>query len=33
MLRQERLPTHGFVRNEQISFADFMANRFGALYA
>ena len=27
-----RLPRHGFVRQEQASLPDFLANRFGAAY-
>lgn len=33
LLREGRLPQHGFVRQEDASFADFIANRFGANYA
>jgi saccharopine dehydrogenase-like NADP-dependent oxidoreductase len=28
-----RLPTQGFVRQEQVNFSDFLANRFGKCYA
>ena len=33
LLAQGRLPTKGFVRQEQIGLADFLANRFGHVYA
>jgi saccharopine dehydrogenase-like NADP-dependent oxidoreductase len=33
LLREGRLPQAGFVRNEDVAFADFMANRFGRHYA
>ncbi|HEY0982222.1 MULTISPECIES: saccharopine dehydrogenase NADP-binding domain-containing protein [unclassified Schlesneria] len=31
--RQDRLPNTGFVRQEQVNFDDFLANRFGKHYA
>lgn len=33
LLAQGRLPQKGFVRQEEIGLADFLANRFGRLYA
>ena len=33
LLREGKLPSSGFVRNEDVSFADFIANRFGRHYA
>jgi saccharopine dehydrogenase-like NADP-dependent oxidoreductase len=33
MLAQGRLPDRGFIRQEDIPLADFLANRFGAFYA
>jgi saccharopine dehydrogenase-like NADP-dependent oxidoreductase len=33
LLAAGSLPAHGFVRQEQIALADFLANRFGAAYA
>ena len=33
LLREGRLPSHGFVRNEDVPFADFISNRFGRHYA
>jgi saccharopine dehydrogenase-like NADP-dependent oxidoreductase len=33
LLTQGALPTAGFVRQEEIALADFLANRFGAAYA
>jgi saccharopine dehydrogenase-like NADP-dependent oxidoreductase len=33
LLAQGRLPQAGFVRQEQVALADFLANRFGAVYA
>ena len=33
MLAQGRLPTKGFVRQEDIGLSDFLANRFGRVYA
>jgi saccharopine dehydrogenase-like NADP-dependent oxidoreductase len=32
LVREEKLPTSGFVRQEQCSLAEFLANRFGSLY-
>ena len=32
LLREGKLPQSGFVRNEDVAFADFMANRFGRHY-
>jgi len=32
LVRQEKLPTAGFVRQEECSLDEFLANRFGALY-
>ena len=32
LVRQEKLPTAGFVRQEDCSLEEFLANRFGALY-
>ncbi|HMG45116.1 MAG TPA: saccharopine dehydrogenase C-terminal domain-containing protein [Acidimicrobiales bacterium] len=32
LVRQEKLPTTGFVRQEDCSLEEFLANRFGALY-
>jgi len=33
LLRANRIPQQGFVRNEQASYADFIGNRFGARFA
>jgi saccharopine dehydrogenase-like NADP-dependent oxidoreductase len=33
LLMQGRIPQQGFVRMEQIAYADFIANRFGRHYA
>jgi saccharopine dehydrogenase-like NADP-dependent oxidoreductase len=33
LLAQGRLPQKGFVRQEDIALADFLANRFGSAYA
>ncbi|NML16200.1 saccharopine dehydrogenase family protein [Azohydromonas caseinilytica] len=33
LLAQGRLPQQGFIRQEQIALDDFLANRFGAVYA
>ncbi|PHX78897.1 MAG: saccharopine dehydrogenase [Planctomycetaceae bacterium] len=33
LLREGKLPSHGFVRNEDVAFSDFIANRFGKHYA
>jgi saccharopine dehydrogenase-like NADP-dependent oxidoreductase len=33
LLREGVLPQHGFVRNEDVKFTDFIANRFGRHYA
>ena len=33
LLANGRLPTRGFIRQEDIALADFLANRFGAAYA
>ena len=33
LLAQGKIPTHGFVRQEEIQLAAFLANRFGAAYA
>ena len=33
LLAQGRLPTKGFLRQEEIALADFLANRFGHVYA
>jgi saccharopine dehydrogenase-like NADP-dependent oxidoreductase len=33
MLAQGQLPNHGFIRQEDIPLADFLANRFGRVYA
>jgi len=32
LVRQEKLPTAGFVRQEECSLDEFLANRFGKLY-
>ena len=32
LLREGKLPSHGFVRNEDVAFSDFIANRFGKHY-
>ncbi len=32
LFRQGRLPSHGFIRQEQVPLADFLANRFGHAY-
>jgi saccharopine dehydrogenase-like NADP-dependent oxidoreductase len=32
LVRQEKLPTAGFVRQEECSMEEFLANRFGSLY-
>lgn len=32
LVREEKLPTSGFVRQEQCALDEFLANRFGALY-
>jgi saccharopine dehydrogenase-like NADP-dependent oxidoreductase len=32
LVRQEKLPTSGFVRQEQCALEEFLANRFGSLY-
>jgi hypothetical protein len=32
-LAQGRLPQSGFVRQEDVPLADFLGNRFGAVYA
>jgi hypothetical protein len=32
LVRTEKLPTSGLVRQEQCSLDEFLANRFGALY-
>ena len=32
LVREEKLPTSGFVRQEQCALAEFLANRFGSLY-
>lgn len=32
LVRQEKLPTAGFVRQEECSLEEFLANRFGSLY-
>jgi saccharopine dehydrogenase-like NADP-dependent oxidoreductase len=32
LVREEKLPTSGFVRPEQCALAEFLANRFGSLY-
>jgi saccharopine dehydrogenase-like NADP-dependent oxidoreductase len=33
LLLQGKIPTRGFVRMEQVSYDDFIANRFGKHYA
>jgi saccharopine dehydrogenase-like NADP-dependent oxidoreductase len=33
LLHEGKLPQHGFVRNEDVRFADFIGNRFGRHYA
>jgi saccharopine dehydrogenase-like NADP-dependent oxidoreductase len=33
LLAQRRLPQTGFVRQEDVLLADFLSNRFGAVYA
>lgn len=33
LLHEGKLPTHGLVRNEDVNFDDFIANRFGRHYA
>jgi len=33
LFRQGRLPRRGFIRQEQVALQDFLANRFGAVYA
>ena len=33
LLAQGRLPSRGFVKQEEIGLADFLANRFGGYYA
>jgi saccharopine dehydrogenase-like NADP-dependent oxidoreductase len=33
LLRAGRLPARGFVRQEDVTLADFLANRFGRYYA
>ena len=33
LFRLGKLPAHGFIRQEQIALADFLANRFGRVYA
>lgn len=33
MHREERLPNSGFVRQEQVELSEFLANRFGSVYA
>jgi hypothetical protein len=33
LLREGKLAQHGFVRNEDVRFDDFIANRFGRHYA
>jgi len=33
LLAQGKLPQQGFVRQEEVALADFVANRFGRLYA
>lgn len=33
LFREGRLPQHGFIRQEQITLPDFLANRFGHTYA
>jgi saccharopine dehydrogenase-like NADP-dependent oxidoreductase len=33
LFRQGKLPAHGFIRQEQIALPDFLANRFGRVYA
>jgi hypothetical protein len=33
LLRDGKLPQAGFVRNEDATFGDFIANRFGRHYA
>ena len=33
LLREGRIPQHGFVRNEDVRFADFIGNRFGRHYS
>lgn len=32
LVREEKLPTSGFLRQEQCALAEFLANRFGSLY-
>jgi saccharopine dehydrogenase-like NADP-dependent oxidoreductase len=32
LVRQEKLPTSGFLRQEECVSAEFLANRFGSLY-
>jgi saccharopine dehydrogenase-like NADP-dependent oxidoreductase len=32
MFREGKLPQRGFVRQEQVSLREFLANRFGQLY-
>jgi saccharopine dehydrogenase-like NADP-dependent oxidoreductase len=32
LFREKKLPQKGFVRQEQVSLRDFLANRFGQLY-
>jgi saccharopine dehydrogenase-like NADP-dependent oxidoreductase len=32
LFREGRLPQHGFIRQEQVSLPDFLANRFGSAY-
>jgi saccharopine dehydrogenase (NAD+, L-lysine-forming) len=32
LFREGKLPQQGFVRQEQVSLRDFLANRFGQLY-
>ncbi|HEX3380421.1 MAG TPA: saccharopine dehydrogenase family protein, partial [Paraburkholderia sp.] len=32
LFRERKLPQKGFVRQEQVSLGDFLANRFGKLY-
>jgi len=33
LLREGKLPQSGFVRNEDVGFGDFIANRFGKHYS
>ncbi len=32
LFREQRLPQHGFIRQEQVDLPEFLANRFGAAY-